>query len=124
MNLGCKQPNSNCNFIWKYKVYFIPKLNSFKYEILIKGSHSNFLIGECTKYCKSISSKCILNDSIKESNSKIRSLNITKNQNNINEFNSNLFVLDNKVINSKRYIVSKNEEGTYENCFNKAFEFF
>ena len=54
LNIGCKQEFSNCTFIWMYKVYFIPKYKSFKYEILIKGGHDNFLIGEGSKYAKSI----------------------------------------------------------------------
>ena len=42
LNIGCKQEFSNCTFIWMYKVNFIPKYKSFKYEILIKGGHDNF----------------------------------------------------------------------------------
>jgi hypothetical protein len=52
LNIGCKQDYSKCDFVWMYKVYFIPEFKSFKYEILIKGGHDNFLVGEGSKYEK------------------------------------------------------------------------
>ena len=65
LNLGCRQKYSNCDFVIKYKVYFNPSTKSFKYELLVKGGHDNFLCGESKKNSLSIISKCILKDSIK-----------------------------------------------------------
>ena len=64
-NLGCSQKYSNCNFVWKYKVYYYPASCSFKYCIYYKGKHDNFLIGESRKYYKSIVSKSHVADSLK-----------------------------------------------------------
>ena len=128
LNLGCKQEYSKCTFVWMYKVYFIPKFKSFKYEILVKGSHDNFLIGESSKYAKSIISNCILNDSIKKKNmnsiNEIRKSLKSETKGFINEFNKELNHLKRKTIINKKYNELKKQYGIYETCFNKAYEFF
>lgn len=125
LNIGCKQEFSNCTFVWMYKVYFIPKFKSFKYELLIKGGHDNFLIGEGSKYAKSIITKSLLNDSIKKNKtiSEIRK-DLREKSKNSNEFNLELNTLTRKTITVKKYNESKKKLGTYETCFNKAHEFF
>ena len=126
LNIGCKQEYSNCTFVWMYKVYFLPKYKSFKYEILIKGSHDNFLIGEGSKYAKSILSKSLMKDLIKENKS---TKDIKKSIRETikpfeNEFNKELNTIGRKTINMKKYNESKKQYGIYENCFNKAYDFF
>lgn len=126
LNIGCKQDYSNCTFIWMYKVYFIPKHKSFRYEILIKGSHDNFLIGEGSKYAKSIYSKSLMNDLINENKSinEIRKEITSYVEPFTNDFNKNLNQITRRTITLKKYSESKKKFGIYENCYNKAFEFF
>ena len=109
LNIGCKQDYSNCNFVWKYKAFFLPKYKSFKYEILIKGSHDNFLIGEGSKYARSIISKSLMNDFVKEN----KTINqIRKEMRSIvnplnNEFNKELNLFSRRSIILKKYNDSK-----------------
>ena len=56
-NIGCQQSYSKCDFKIKYKVYFLKKYSSFKYELLVKGKHDNLLIGEAKGNALSISFK-------------------------------------------------------------------
>lgn len=126
LNLGCKQNYSRCDFIIKYKVYYIKKFNCFKYEVYIKGGHDNYLIGEGLKNSKSVFAKSVVNHFVKEGlkNKDISNKLYDISKPFLNPFTKDLLLFERKKINGKRYYQKKVENGIYEDCFRKAYEFF
>ena len=125
-NIGCSQEFSKCDFIIKYKVYYNEKFNSFRYGLYIKGAHSNYLVGEGIKNAKSVFANSLVSDLIKDGKKNrdiINKLNDLS-ESFINPLTKNLLLYEKRKLNQKRYYKTKVENGIYENCFQKGYEFF
>ena len=125
LNVGCRQDYSSCDFKIKYKIFFIEKFNAFKYCIYIKGGHDNYLIGEGLKNAKSVFAKSIVNYLVKEGYKNrdigIKLYDLTEPF--LNPITKVILLFEKKKVNQIRYYKKKIQNGIYENCFQKGFEF-